>query len=72
MIALLALAGCVVLPWWVVWGLRMAFPVDPQAGARAEERALIRSRRSALRCSVALLPASAVIGALTVDPVLDR
>lgn len=68
--ALVTFALCAVVPWLLCQAIRAVFFVGPRGSALSQERALIRYRRTVLRFCVVLLPASAIAGALTVDPAL--
>ena len=70
MSALLTLAACATLPWFVCASLRAWFAIDQAGPPAARERSLVLYRLTTLRCSVAALPMAAIAGALFVDPVL--
>ncbi len=70
MTALLTLAVCALAPGIACKALDAWFRIGRNASLAAEERALARCRRIVLHVSVIVLPASAVAGALFVDPAL--
>lgn len=68
--SLVTLAVCAVVPFVMCKVFHAWFAVGNTASVAAEERALRRCRRAVLRASVIALPASAIGGALFVDPAL--
>ena len=71
MTSLIVLAGCAITPWIICATFRALLTVGESAPAATQERALAHYRRATLLGAVVLLPASAVAGALLVDPTLS-
>ena len=71
MISLVVLAACALIPWTLCAGSRALLTVGESAPPATRERALRHYRRATLFGAVIVLPASAVAGALLVDPSLS-
>ena len=71
MTALILLAACALIPWMVCAALQSLLTVGASAPPATRERALGHYRRATLFVGLVLLPASAVAGALLVDPLLS-
>jgi hypothetical protein len=71
MTSLILLAACVLIPWIVCTSLRALLMLDGSSPPAVRERTLGRYRRATLFGAIVLLPASAVAGALVVDPALS-
>jgi len=69
--ALILLAACALIPWMVCAALQSLLTVGASAPPATRERALGHYRRATLFAGLVLLPASAVAGALLVDPLLS-
>jgi len=70
-ISLLLLAASALVPWLVCSVLRGAFSVDESGPIPARERSLGRYRRATLVSGLIVVPATAIAGALLVDPSLS-
>jgi hypothetical protein len=71
MTALLLLAACTLIPWMLCASLQILLVPGASAPTAARERALGHYRRATLIAALVALPASAVAGALAVDPALS-
>jgi hypothetical protein len=71
MTSLILLAACALIPWIVCDTLQALLTVEEAASPATRERALGHYRRVTLFMVLVLLPASAVAGALLVDPSLS-
>jgi hypothetical protein len=71
MTSLILLAACALIPWIVCKTLQALLTVGGSAPPATRERALGHYRRATLFMVLAFLPASAVAGALLVDPSLS-
>ena len=71
MTSLLVLAACALAPWIVCATLRALLTVGESAPPETRDRALGHFRRATLVGALLILPASAVLGALFVDPSLS-
>lgn len=71
MTSLTLLAACALIPWIVCATLQALLTVGASAPPATRERALGHYRRATLFVALVLLPASAVAGALLVDPSLS-
>jgi hypothetical protein len=71
MTGLVLLAACALIPWVVCSALQELCTVGPSALPATRERALGYYRRATLFVAAVTLPASAVAGALAVDPALS-
>ena len=70
MISLVVLLVCATCPWALCFALRAFTLEGAPSHAETSDRALARFRRAALYSAVVALPASAMVGALLVDPSL--
>jgi hypothetical protein len=71
MTGLVLLAACALIPWVACTALQGLFAADPFTPSAMRERKLGQYRRATLVAAILTLPASAVAGALTVDPALS-
>jgi hypothetical protein len=71
MTSLIHLAACALVPWIVCTTLRTVLTLEGSSPPAMRERTLRHYRRATLFATVVLLPASAVAGALVVDPALS-
>ena len=71
MTALILLAACALIPWMVCAALQSLLTEGASAPPATRERALGHYGRATLFAGLILLPASAVAGALLVDPLLS-
>jgi len=71
MTSLILLAACALIPWIVCATLQSLLTVEEPARPATRQRALEHYRRATLVMVLVLLPASAVAGALLVDPSLS-
>jgi len=71
MTSLILLAACVLIPWISCATLRALLTLDGSSPPAMRERALGHYRRAVLFTAIVLLPASAIAGALVVDPAIS-
>ena len=71
MTSLILLAACALIPWIACATLRALLTLEGSSPPAMRERALWHYRRATLFTAIVVLPASAVAGALVVDPALS-
>ena len=71
MTSLILLAACALIPWIACATLRALLALERSSPPAMRERALGHYRRVTLFTAIVVIPASAVAGALVVDPALS-